>query len=60
MHNSTKQYLKRQIIKLINETNDTEHKGGSVTVWDIEKIANEMKYENGKLGYHDVDDLYSE
>jgi len=43
MYPSTKQYLKRQIVKLIERTNDTEHENGSVTVGDIKSILNEME-----------------
>jgi len=54
MYPSTKQYLKRQIVKLIEQTNDTEHENGSVTIWDIQHIIDGMK------GYHDVDEYYKE
>jgi len=43
MHSSTKAYLKREIVKLIVQTNDIEHKNGQVTVCDIQDILNEMK-----------------
>lgn len=42
MYQSTKNYLKLEILNLISRTNDTEHKGGSVTLLDISRIVEEM------------------
>ena len=43
MYPQTKAYIKRQISKLIEQTNDTEHTSGRVTILDIQGIINEMK-----------------
>jgi hypothetical protein len=43
MYPSTKAYLKREILKLIEKTNDTEHKGGRVTAEDIKEIVEELQ-----------------
>lgn len=43
MYNSTKSHLKTSILKLIAQTDDTEHRGGRVTIDDIQEIVNEIK-----------------
>jgi hypothetical protein len=60
MYPSTKQYLKREILKLINKTNDNDHEAGKVSIWDIIRIAEEIQQPPGTLGYLDVDHLYME
>jgi hypothetical protein len=39
----TKQYIKREILKLIAKTDDKEHIAGRVTILDIQKVVNELK-----------------
>ena len=58
MYNSTHNYLKQQILALIEQTNDTEHEKGRVTIHDIQKIVDEIKRPPGSLGYHDVEKYY--
>jgi len=60
MYLSTRNYLKQQILKLIEQTNDTEHDNGRVSIHDIQSIVDEIKYPPGCKGYHDVDDLYKD
>ena len=60
MYNSTHNYLKQQILALIEQTNDAEHEKGRVTIYDIQNIVDEIKHPLGCKGYHDVDELYSE
>jgi hypothetical protein len=43
MYSTTKEYIKREILKLIEKTNDTEHKGGSVTIFDVQSVVDEIK-----------------
>jgi hypothetical protein len=43
MYPQTKDYIKREILKLIEKTNDTEHKSGSVTIFDVQKVVDEIK-----------------
>jgi hypothetical protein len=46
MHNSTKEYVKRCIIKLMDQC--------GINVWDIQDAINDMK------GYHDVEEYYKD
>ncbi len=43
MYPSTRNYLKEQILKLIEQTNDTEHEKGRVSIYDIQSIVDEIK-----------------
>lgn len=31
-----------------------------IGIWDIETVLNDIRYENGKKGYHDVEEYYRE
>jgi len=42
MYPQTKAFIKRQLVKLIEQTDDKEHAAGRVTVGDIKTILNEM------------------
>ena len=42
MYPQTKAFIKRQLVKLIEQTADKEHAAGKVTVGDIKTILNEM------------------
>lgn len=58
MYNSTRNYLKNEILKLIEQTNDESHEKGKVTIYDIQSIVDEIRWPPGCKGYHDVEEYY--
>jgi len=57
MYNSTHNYLKQQILALIEQTNDTEHEKGRVTIHDIFTIVNEIRLPPKPNDPNDVDEF---
>jgi len=45
MYPQTKAFIRRQLVKLIKQTDDNEHPAGRVTIGDIKTILNEMEEE---------------
>jgi len=45
MYPQTKAFIKRQLVKLIEQTDDKENPSGRVTIGDIQNILNEMEEE---------------
>ena len=43
MYPQTKAFIRRQLVKLIQQTDDKEHAAGRVTIGDIKTILNEME-----------------
>lgn len=48
MYPQTKQYIIHELLKLVDKTNDIEHKGGKVSIFDIELICKEISRSNIK------------
>lgn len=55
MYNSTKNYIKRRIVALIEQCNDKDNVKGKVTIDDIKSIVEEIKFEN----MTDIEKLFS-
>jgi len=52
MYNSTKEYVKIMIKKLMDQCD--------ITIYDIQKAVDEIRHPLGTKGYHDVDEYYKE
>lgn len=52
MKNSTKEFVKWSILKLMEQYD--------INLWDIEKCCDELRYRDGRKGYHDVEEYYKD